>query len=110
MPSTEDRRVARLTTHLAAGKITQDGGMTTGNRFHAASTEAELRVELAAAYRIVAMLGWDDGIQNHLTVSIPGRANEYLINSQVRLSAATSGLSRGSTGLSTRYLLRYTSC
>lgn len=44
-------------------------------------TEAELRVELAAAYRIVAWLGLDDGIQNHLTVKIPGASDEYLINS-----------------------------
>ena len=45
------------------------------------TTEAELRVQLAAAYRAVARLGWDDGIQNHLTVRVPGTRNEFLINS-----------------------------
>ena len=45
------------------------------------TTEAELRVQLAAAYRAVARLGWDDGIQNHLTVRIPGQRNHFLINS-----------------------------
>lgn len=45
------------------------------------TTEAELRVQLAAAYRAVARLGWDDGIQNHLTVRVPGERNQFLINS-----------------------------
>ena len=39
-------------------------------------SEKELRVELAAAYRIVSHYGWDDGIQNHLTVRIPDTVDQ----------------------------------
>ena len=40
-----------------------------------------MRIQLAAAYRAVARLGWDDGIQNHITVRVPGQRNQFLINS-----------------------------
>jgi len=44
-------------------------------------TEADVRVELAAAYRFIDHIGWGDGINNHITASIPGQPDEYLINS-----------------------------
>ncbi|MDB5818610.1 MAG: class aldolase, partial [Rhizobacter sp.] len=34
--------------------------------------EATLRIELAACYRVFAMLGWTELIYNHITVRIPG--------------------------------------
>ena len=45
-------------------------------------TEAErkARVELAAAYRIFAMLGWTEMIFNHITVRVPGPEVRFLIN------------------------------
>ena len=45
-------------------------------------TEAErkARVELAAAYRIFAMLGWTEMIFNHITVRVPGPESRFLIN------------------------------
>src|SRR5215212_6801882 len=45
-------------------------------------TEAEhkARVELAAAYRIFAMLGWVEMIFNHITVRVPGPEHRFLIN------------------------------
>src|SRR5512134_585046 len=45
-------------------------------------TEAErqARVELAAAYRIFAMLGWTEMIFNHITVRVPGPEIWFLIN------------------------------
>ncbi len=45
-------------------------------------TEAErkARVELAAAYRIFDMLGWDQLIFNHITVRVPGPEVRFLIN------------------------------
>jgi ribulose-5-phosphate 4-epimerase/fuculose-1-phosphate aldolase len=45
-------------------------------------TEAErkARVELAAAYRIFAMLGWVEMIFNHITVRVPGPEHHFLIN------------------------------
>ena len=44
------------------------------------STEAELRRELAACYRIFALLGWTELIYNHITVRIPGPEAHFLIN------------------------------
>jgi ribulose-5-phosphate 4-epimerase/fuculose-1-phosphate aldolase len=55
--------------------------MQAAGNVKAATTEAELRVQLAAAYRMIAHFGWDDGIQNHLTCRIPGTDDQYLINS-----------------------------
>ncbi len=46
--------------------------------------EWHARVQLAACYRIFAMLGWDEMIYNHITVRLPqsatGGANQFLIN------------------------------
>ena len=45
-------------------------------------SEAEwnLRVDLAAAYRLVAHYGWDDLIFTHLSARLPGDKHELLIN------------------------------
>ena len=32
----------------------------------------EARVDLAAAYRLAARFGYDDGIWNHFTLTVPG--------------------------------------
>lgn len=44
-------------------------------------TEAErqARIELAAAYRLVARDGLDDGIWNHLSLAVPGHADRFLL-------------------------------
>jgi len=42
--------------------------------------EWQLRLELAAAYRLFAFLGWFEMIYNHLTVRVPGPEPQYLIN------------------------------
>lgn len=38
------------------------------------------RLDLAAAYRIFAMEGWDENIFNHITVKVPGEEGAFLIN------------------------------
>ena len=43
-------------------------------------TEQELRIDLAAAYRLVALYGWDDLIFTHLSARIPGNEQHFLIN------------------------------
>jgi ribulose-5-phosphate 4-epimerase/fuculose-1-phosphate aldolase len=43
-------------------------------------TEAELRRELAACYRIFDHLGWVELIYNHITVKVPGPERHFLIN------------------------------
>ncbi len=43
-------------------------------------TEAEVRIDLAAAYRLAHLAGWDDTVYTHLSASVPGESGRYLIN------------------------------
>eukprot|EP01035_Chromulina_nebulosa_P064828 gene64828-88679_t len=45
-------------------------------------TEAEWaqRVNLAAAYRLVAYYGWDDLVDTHISARVPGPEHHFLIN------------------------------
>ena len=43
-------------------------------------SEAELRIQLAAAYRLVEHFGWNESIYGHLTVRVPGPERHFLIN------------------------------
>ena len=42
--------------------------------------EWDLRVQLAAAYRLVEHFGWTELIYGHLTVRVPGAEPHFLIN------------------------------
>jgi ribulose-5-phosphate 4-epimerase/fuculose-1-phosphate aldolase len=42
--------------------------------------EWQVRVDLAAAYRLVAHYGWDDLIFTHLSARVPGPEHHFLIN------------------------------
>ena len=42
--------------------------------------EWNLRVDLAAAYRLVAHYGWDDAVFTHISVRVPGPEHHFLIN------------------------------
>ena len=42
--------------------------------------EWQLRVDLAACYRLVAMYGWSDLVFTHITARIPGPEHHFLIN------------------------------
>ncbi len=42
--------------------------------------EWKTRVELAAAYRLVALYGWDDLVFTHISARVPNTKNEFLIN------------------------------
>jgi ribulose-5-phosphate 4-epimerase/fuculose-1-phosphate aldolase len=42
--------------------------------------EWKIRVDLAAAYRLVAYYGWDDLIFTHLSARIPGPEHHFLLN------------------------------
>ena len=44
------------------------------------TTERQVRIDLAAAYRLAAQRGWDDTIYTHLSASVPGEPGAYLIN------------------------------
>lgn len=43
-------------------------------------SEQTVRIDLAAAYRLAALAGWDDTIYTHLSATVPGEAGVYLIN------------------------------
>ena len=42
--------------------------------------EWQVRVDLAAAYRLVAYFGWDDLIFTHLSARVPGPEHHFLLN------------------------------
>ncbi|HSP16691.1 MAG TPA: class II aldolase/adducin family protein [Thermoanaerobaculia bacterium] len=42
--------------------------------------ERQARVDLAACYRLVAHLGWDDLIFTHISLRVPGPEHHFLIN------------------------------
>lgn len=43
-------------------------------------TERDVRIDLAAAYRMAAANGWNDTVYTHLSASVPGEPGHYLIN------------------------------
>lgn len=49
-------------------------------RAQVSDEEWQVRVDLAAAYRLVAMFGWDDLVFTHLTARVPGPEKHFLIN------------------------------
>ncbi|HEY1076157.1 MAG TPA: class II aldolase/adducin family protein [Fontimonas sp.] len=44
------------------------------------AAEWEARVNLAAAYRLVALFGWDDLVFTHISARLPGPDHHFLIN------------------------------
>lgn len=42
--------------------------------------EWQVRTDLAAAYRLVALFGWDDLVFTHLSARVPGPEHHFLIN------------------------------
>ncbi len=55
-----------------------------GRRHEVSEEEWKLRVDLAAAYRLVALFGWDDLVFTHISARVPGEGGahtgEFLIN------------------------------
>jgi ribulose-5-phosphate 4-epimerase/fuculose-1-phosphate aldolase len=51
-----------------------------GKPAHINDVEWQLRVELAACYRVFEWLGWSENIFNHITVRVPGPERHFLIN------------------------------
>ena len=42
--------------------------------------ERQLRIDLAACYRLVALYGWDDLVFTHISARVPGPEHHFLIN------------------------------
>jgi ribulose-5-phosphate 4-epimerase/fuculose-1-phosphate aldolase len=47
---------------------------------HPPRTERQVRIDLAAAYRMAAANGWADTVYTHLSASLPGEPGHCLIN------------------------------
>ncbi|MDP2609474.1 MULTISPECIES: class II aldolase/adducin family protein [unclassified Oceanobacter] len=46
---------------------------------HISDSEWQTRIKLAGTYRVFALMGWDEGIYNHLSLRVPG-TEHFLIN------------------------------
>lgn len=46
----------------------------------ASAEQAQLRIDLAACYRLVALYGWADLVFTHISARIPGPEHHFLIN------------------------------
>ncbi|HKP47165.1 MAG TPA: class II aldolase/adducin family protein [Pyrinomonadaceae bacterium] len=53
---------------------------STSVRDQVSAEEWQVRVDLAAGYRLVALYGWDDLIFTHLSARVPGSEHHFLIN------------------------------
>jgi ribulose-5-phosphate 4-epimerase/fuculose-1-phosphate aldolase len=51
-----------------------------GVRHQVSAAEWQARVDLAAAYRLVALYGWDDLVFTHISARVPGPEHHFLIN------------------------------
>jgi ribulose-5-phosphate 4-epimerase/fuculose-1-phosphate aldolase len=49
-------------------------------RAQVSADEWQVRVDLAACYRLVAMYGWDDIVFTHISARVPGPDHHFLIN------------------------------
>ncbi len=49
-------------------------------RHQVSDEEWNLRVDLAACYRLIALHGWDDLIFTHISARVPGASEHFLIN------------------------------
>jgi ribulose-5-phosphate 4-epimerase/fuculose-1-phosphate aldolase len=49
-------------------------------RSHVSEAEWQMRVDLAACYRLVAQYGWDDLIFTHISARVPNSDHHFLIN------------------------------
>ena len=81
--SVRNATVTRLRTRPAAKKatVTRLGSKPRQPaRERYTPEEWQARVELAAAYRLCAIMGWTDMISTHLSCRVPGRHDQFLIN------------------------------
>ena len=59
-----------------------DGMTQTGRNM--SDTEWQLRVDLAACFRMAVEFGWHEAIANHFSAALPGPGNRFLINPKWR--------------------------
>jgi ribulose-5-phosphate 4-epimerase/fuculose-1-phosphate aldolase len=57
-----------------------DPALIRSARAHVSAEEWAVRTDLAAAYRAIAMFGWDDLVFTHISARVPGGEHHFLIN------------------------------
>jgi ribulose-5-phosphate 4-epimerase/fuculose-1-phosphate aldolase len=57
-----------------------DPALIRSAKAHVSAEEWAVRTDLAAAYRAVAMYGWDDLVFTHISARVPGADHHFLIN------------------------------
>lgn len=57
-----------------------DPALIRSAKAHVSDEEWAVRTDLAAAYRAVAMFGWDDLVFTHISARVPGADHHFLIN------------------------------
>lgn len=67
-------------TSQSVGRAAATTASTSSVRHAVSEAEWNVRVELAACYRLAALYGWEDLIFTHMSVRVPGAAHEYLLN------------------------------
>jgi ribulose-5-phosphate 4-epimerase/fuculose-1-phosphate aldolase len=60
--------------------LAESVAMTTNLRAQVSEAEWRVRVDLAAAYRLVAHFGWDDLVFTHISARVPESDHHFLIN------------------------------
>jgi ribulose-5-phosphate 4-epimerase/fuculose-1-phosphate aldolase len=60
--------------------VTSPTQKTSTIRDQVSEPEWQARVDLAAAYRLVALYGWDDLIFTHISARVPGAEHHFLLN------------------------------
>lgn len=71
--------IARLTA-LRRNRDMSSSPKRTSIRDQVTEAEWKARVNLAAAYRLVALYGWDDLIFTHISARVPGPEHHFLLN------------------------------
>jgi len=70
----------RRQVHARLERMTAASSPHLNDRVDAGETERDLRVQLAAAYRMIDLMGWSELIWTHTTVRVPGPEHHFLIN------------------------------
>src|SRR5436190_24246003 len=65
---------------MIGGFMTATAEAKPDNRSLVSPEEWQTRVDLAAAYRLVALYGWDDLIFTHISARVPGADHHFLLN------------------------------
>ena len=61
-------------------QVTADDFTHAEGALRTSAEEFQVRVDLAAMFRLTAMFGWDDVIWNHITARVPGSEHNFLMH------------------------------